>query len=81
MPTKIPELKIKKQKLDNYLSNECIIISHYAIITIENLSADLNNPAPPHKIQLDGINLIFSQVFAEYFKNIQHQNSQMIFSH
>ena len=69
-----PELKIKRQIIDHYLKGICNLAQPYGIYIIE-LSTESRYHSK-HVIQTDDVDIEFSKVFTEYFKNIQHQNSQ-----
>ena len=69
-----PELKIKRQIIDHYLKGICNLAQPYGIYIIE-LSTESRYHSK-HVIQTDDVDIEFSKVFTEYFKNIQHQSSQ-----
>ena len=71
--TKLPDVKIKRQIIENYLKEICNLTQQYGIYTIE-----ISTPRPYNKyiIQTDDIDLEFSIVFTEYIKSIQYHNSQ-----
>ena len=69
-----PEIKTKRQIVDQYLKRICNLIQQYGIFTMELSTA--SNFHGKYVIQTDDIDIEFSKVFAEYIKNIQHQNSQ-----
>ena len=64
-----PEVKSKRQ-----IIGMCNLTQQYGIHTIELSTASKFHGK--HVIQTDDVDIEFSKVFAEYFKNIQHQNSQ-----
>ena len=69
-----PDVKIKRQIIEQYLKDCCNLTQQYGIYTIE-----FSTPRTAHNkyvIQTDGIDLEFSKVFIEYIKNIQYHNSQ-----
>ena len=69
-----PDVKIKRQIIEHYLKGICNLTQQYVIYTIE-----FSTPNPNHRkyvIQTDDLELPFSKVFLEYFKNIQYYNSQ-----
>ena len=70
---KVP-VKIKRQSLDHYLKDICIITSYFGIFTIEIVSPKPNHIK--HQKQTDDIDIEVSKVFADFIKNIQDQNSQ-----
>ena len=72
-----PEIKIKRQIVDHYLKGICNLTQQYGIYTIEFSTASKFHGK--HVIQTDDVDIEFSNVFAEYIKNIQHQNSQIQF--
>ena len=69
-----PEIKIKRQIIDHYLKGICNLTQPYGIYIIE-LSTESEFHSK-HVIQTDDVDIEFSKVFAEYIKNMQHQNSQ-----
>ena len=68
------EIKIKRQIVDHYLKGICNLTQQYGIYTRELSTASKFHGK--HVIQTDDVDIEFSKVFAEYIKNIQHQNSQ-----
>ena len=69
-----PDIKIKRQIIEHYLSDICHLTQQYGIYTIE-----ISTPRTLHGkyvIQTGDIDLEFSKVFTEYIKSIQYQNSQ-----
>ena len=68
------EKKIKRQNIDHYLKRICNLKQQYGICTIELSTASKFHCK--HVIQTDDVDIEFSKVFADYIKNIQHQNSQ-----
>ena len=69
-----PEIKIKRQIVDQYIKGICNLTQKYGNYTIE-FSTTRNFPGK-YVIQTDDVDIEFSKVFTEYIKNIQHQNSQ-----
>ena len=72
--SKFPDIKVKKQNIENYLKDICSLTHQYGIYTIE-----ISTPRTLHGkyvIQTDNIDLEFSKVLTEYIKSIQYQNSQ-----
>ena len=74
MEKDVPEVKIKRQLLDNYLKGICNLKKQYGIYTIGISST--NGFHGRYLIQTDDVDIEFSKVFTEYLINIQHQNSQ-----
>ena len=68
-----PEIKIKRQIVDHYIKGICNLTQQYGIYTIE--LSTTNKFHGKHIIQTDDVDIEFPKVFAEYIKNIQHQNS------
>ena len=69
-----PDVKIKRQIIEQYLKDICNLTQQYGIYTIE-----FSKPNTAHRkyvIQTDDIELEFSKVFIEYIKSIQYHNSQ-----
>ena len=69
-----PDVKIKRQIIEQYLKDICNLTQQYGIYTIE-----FSTPNTAHRkyvIQTDDIELEFSKVFTEYIKSIQYHNSQ-----
>ena len=69
-----PETKIERQIVDHYLKGICNLTQQYGVYTIELKTA--SKFFGKHVIQTNDVDIEFSKVFAEYIKNIQHQNSQ-----
>ena len=69
-----PDVKIKRQIIENYLKDICNLTQQYGIYTIEFSTP--NTAHGKYVIQTDDIELEFSKVFIEYIKSIQYQNSQ-----
>ena len=69
-----PEKKRKRQIVDHHLKGICNLTQQYGIYTIELSTASKFHDK--HVFQLDDVDIVFSKVFTEYIKNIQHQNSQ-----
>ena len=72
--TKFPDVKIKRQIIEHYLKDICILTQQYEIYTIE-----FSTPNPNHRkyvIQTDNLDLEFSKVFLEYIKSVQYHNLQ-----
>ena len=69
------EVKIKRQIIDQYLKRICSLQQPYGIFTTIELSTQSRYHSK-HVIQTDDVDIEFSNVFTEYIKNIQHQNSQ-----
>ena len=69
-----PEVKIKRQIIDHYLRGSSNLTQPYGIC-IKELSTESRYHSKP-VIQTDDVDIEFSKVFTECFKNIQHQNSQ-----
>ena len=69
-----PEVKIKRQIVEHYTKGKCNLTQKYGIYTIELSTASKFHGK--NVIQTDDVDIKFSKVFAEYFKNIQHENSQ-----
>ena len=70
----LPEVKIKRQIVDQYLKGICNLTQQYG-----NYTREIKTPSKFHGrylIQTDNIDIEFSKVFTEYIKNVQHQNSQ-----
>ena len=68
------DIKIRRQLLDHYLKTICSLTSQYEISTIE-----ISSPNAFHDkylIQTDDVEIEISNVFTQYIKSIQHQNSQ-----
>ena len=71
---KFPDVKIKRQIIEQYLKDICNFTQQYGVYTIE-----FSTPNTAHRkyvIQTDDIELEFSKVFLEYIKSIQYHNSQ-----
>ena len=69
-----PDVKLKRQIIENYLKDICNLKQQYGIYTIE-----FSTPQTAHikyVIQTDDIDLEFSKVFIEYIKSIQYHKSQ-----
>ena len=69
-----PDVKIKRQIIENYLKDICNLPQQYGIYTIE-----FSTPNTAHRkyvIQTEDIELEFSKVFIEYIKSIQYHNAQ-----
>ena len=69
-----PDVKIKRQIIEQYLKDICNLTQQYGIYTIE-----FSTPNPNHRkyvIQTDDLELEFSKVFLDYIKSIQYHNSQ-----
>ena len=69
-----PKFKIKRQIVDHYIKRICNLTQQNRIYTIELSTASKFHGK--YVIQTDDVDIEFSKVFAEYIKNIQHQNSQ-----
>ena len=70
----LPDIKIKRQIIEQYLKDICNLTQQYGIYTIE-----FSTPRTIHGkyvIQTDNIGLEISKVLTEYIKSIQYQNSQ-----
>ena len=68
-----PDVKIKRQIIEDYLKDICNLTQQYGIYTIE-----FSTPNTAHRkyvIQTNNIDLEFSKVFLEYTKSIQYHNS------
>ena len=68
-----PEIK-SKEIVDRYLKEICNLTQQYGIYTIELSTASKFHDK--YVIQTNDLDIEISKVFAEYIKNIQHQNSQ-----
>ena len=68
-----PEIK-SKQIVDRYLKEICNLTQQYGIYTIELSTASKFHDK--YVIQTNDLDIEISKVFAEYIKNMQHQNSQ-----
>ena len=66
------EVQMKRKTLDHYQKDVCSISSLYGIFSIKSLK--LNHKK--HQIQTEDIDTELSNVFTDYIKSIQHQNSQ-----
>ena len=69
-----PDIKIKRQIIENYLKDICNLTQQQGIYTIE-----FSTPRTAHGkyvIRTDDIDLEFSKIFTEHIKSIQYQNSQ-----
>ena len=73
-----PEVKTKRQIIDDDSKGKCNLTQPHGIYTIE-LSTESKYHSK-HLIQTDDVDIEFSKVFPEYIKNIQHQNSQRAYS-
>ena len=71
---KFPEVKIKRQIIDNSLKGICNLTQPYGIYTIEFSTESQYHSN--YVNQTDNVDLDFSKVITENIKNIQHQNSQ-----
>ena len=71
---KFPDIKIKRQIIEQYLKDICNLTQQYAIYTIEISTPNTNHRK--YVIQTDDLELEFSKVFLEYIKSIQYHNSQ-----
>ena len=69
-----PDIKPKRQIIEQYLKDICSLTQQYGIYTIE--FSTQRTIHVKYVIQTDDIDLEFSKVFTEYIKNIQCQNSQ-----
>ena len=70
--TKFPDVKIKRQLIENYIKYNAKITQQYGIYTIE-ICTTRNDK---YIIQTDDLDLEFSKVFTDHVKNIQYHNSQ-----
>ena len=70
--TEFPDIKIKRQLIDNYIKDIAKITQQYGIYTIEVHTPGNNK----YVIQTHNLDLEFPKVFTEYIKNIQYYNSQ-----
>ena len=66
----LPDVKIKRQIIENYLKDICNLRQQNGIYTIE-----FSTPNTNHR-KTDDLELEFSKVFLEYIKSIQYHNSQ-----
>ena len=69
-----PDVKIKRQIIEQYLKDICNLAQQFEIYTIE-FSTPITAPRK-YVIQTDDIELEFSNVFIEYIKSIQYHYSQ-----
>ena len=65
-----PDVKIKRQLLDYYLKSICSLTLQNGIYTIE-----IKSPNVRYLNHIDDVGNEFSNVFTQYLKSIQHQNS------
>ena len=73
MQTEFPDVKIKRQIIEQYLKDICNLTQQYGIYTIEFSTPNTNHRK--YVIQTDDLELEFSKVFLEYIKSIQYHNS------
>ena len=68
------DVKIKIPILDHYLKGICSLTSQYGLYTVEIRSPNAFHDR--YLIQTDDVDVEFLNVFTQYIKSIQHQNSQ-----